>query len=73
MVRFCDQLSNAEYRNLSLLLSTSRLILLRHGESTWNEANLFTGWHDVPLTEKGRIAATAAGGTMADAGIRVET
>ena len=29
------------------------LVLLRHGESTWNQENLFTGWHDVPLTDKG--------------------
>ena len=30
------------------------LILLRHGQSEWNEKNLFTGWYDVSLTEKGR-------------------
>ena len=30
------------------------LVLLRHGESEWNKANLFTGWVDVPLSEKGR-------------------
>jgi len=29
------------------------LVILRHGQSEWNLANLFTGWHDVPLTEKG--------------------
>ncbi|MDN5755002.1 MAG: histidine phosphatase family protein, partial [Micrococcaceae bacterium] len=32
---------------------THTLILLRHGQSEWNEKNLFTGWYDVPLTEKG--------------------
>jgi 2,3-bisphosphoglycerate-dependent phosphoglycerate mutase len=37
------------------------LILLRHGQSLWNELNLFTGWHDVPLTERGRQEATTAG------------
>ncbi|MFM8908640.1 MAG: histidine phosphatase family protein, partial [Actinomycetota bacterium] len=26
------------------------LVVLRHGQSTWNELNLFTGWHDVPLS-----------------------
>ena len=31
----------------------SRLILIRHGQSTYNEKNLFTGWADVDLTEKG--------------------
>src|ERR687893_3158760 len=39
------------------------LVLLRHGESEWNKANLFTGWVDVPLSENGRIEA-ARGGTL---------
>jgi len=43
------------------------LVLLRHGQSTWNELNLFTGWHDVPLTPRGIAEATAAGATMAAA------
>ena len=48
------------------------LILLRHGQSLWNELNLFTGWHDVPLTEKGRIEAAAAGMLLKEAeGIEV--
>ncbi len=42
-------------------MSTSTLVLLRHGESEWNERNLFTGWVDVALTEKGRGEATRAG------------
>ena len=33
------------------------LILLRHGESEWNQKNLFTGWVDVDLTDKGRAEA----------------
>lgn len=37
------------------------LVLLRHGESTWNKENRFTGWTDVDLTEKGREEATVAG------------
>ncbi|MGH7860859.1 MAG: 2,3-diphosphoglycerate-dependent phosphoglycerate mutase [Candidatus Dormibacteraceae bacterium] len=37
-----------------------RLILLRHGESTWNLENRFTGWVDVPLTEAGKAEASAA-------------
>ena len=36
---------------------THTLILLRHGESEWNAKNLFTGWVDVALTEKGRERA----------------
>lgn len=38
-----------------------RLILLRHGQSTWNEQNLFTGWVDVPLSPQGTSEATQAG------------
>ena len=37
------------------------LVLLRHGESTWNMENRFTGWTDVPLSEKGTAEAVAAG------------
>lgn len=45
------------------------LILLRHGESEWNAANLFTGWVDVGLTEKGRAEAIRGGALLKDAGI----
>ncbi len=48
------------------------LVILRHGQSTWNQENLFTGWHDVPLTEQGRAEAIAAGETMRDAGLRFD-
>ena len=37
------------------------LVLLRHGESTWNQENRFTGWTDVDLTDKGRREAAEAG------------
>jgi 2,3-bisphosphoglycerate-dependent phosphoglycerate mutase len=42
-----------------------RLVLLRHGESTWNRENRFTGWTDVDLSEKGRLEAQEAGRLMA--------
>src|SRR5699024_5774206 len=41
--------------------TSSKLVLLRHGQSTWNELNQFTGWVDVPLTDKGRAEAAHAG------------
>jgi 2,3-bisphosphoglycerate-dependent phosphoglycerate mutase len=44
-----------------------RLVLLRHGESTWNKENRFTGWTDVDLTDKGRAEAREAGRLMAEA------
>jgi len=45
-----------------------KVVLLRHGESDWNKQNLFTGWTDVDLTEKGIQEATAAGKLMKEAG-----
>ena len=45
------------------------LILLRHGQSTWNELNLFTGWVDVRLSEKGRAEAARAGELIATSGL----
>ncbi|TSA51893.1 MAG: 2,3-diphosphoglycerate-dependent phosphoglycerate mutase [Actinobacteria bacterium] len=46
------------------------LIVLRHGQSTWNELGLFTGWHDVPLTPLGIEEAKSAGVILRDAGMR---
>lgn len=48
---------------------TFTLVLLRHGESEWNAKNLFTGWVDVALTEKGRGEAVRGGELLKDAGI----
>jgi 2,3-bisphosphoglycerate-dependent phosphoglycerate mutase len=48
---------------------TYTLVLLRHGESDWNAKNLFTGWVDVPLSEKGTEEATRGGHLMKEAGI----
>ncbi|MCZ4498994.1 MAG: phosphoglycerate mutase [Marmoricola sp.] len=45
------------------------LVLLRHGESEWNAKNLFTGWVDVPLTDKGRAEAVRGGDLLVEAGI----
>jgi len=45
-----------------------KLVLLRHGESTWNKENRFTGWTDVDLSEKGREEAAAAGRLLRDEG-----
>jgi 2,3-bisphosphoglycerate-dependent phosphoglycerate mutase len=42
------------------------LILLRHGESEWNAKNLFTGWVDVPLSDKGRDEAASGGRQLLD-------
>jgi len=44
------------------------LVLLRHGESTWNKENRFTGWTDVELSEKGVEEAITAGRTLRQEG-----
>ena len=46
------------------------LVLLRHGQSEWNERNLFTGWHDVDLTPRGEDEARAGGHLLVDAGVQ---
>ena len=48
---------------------TYTLILLRHGQSEWNEKGLFTGWMDVPLTDLGWQEARNAGELLASAGL----
>jgi 2,3-bisphosphoglycerate-dependent phosphoglycerate mutase len=45
-----------------------RLVLVRHGQSTWNLENLFTGWTDVDLTPQGVAEAQAAGALLRDGG-----
>ena len=45
------------------------LLLLRHGQSDWNEKNLFTGWVDVPLSPTGEAEARRGGELMAEAGL----
>ena len=46
-----------------------KLILLRHGESEWNAKNLFTGWVDVELSDKGRAEATRGGQLLKEANL----
>jgi 2,3-bisphosphoglycerate-dependent phosphoglycerate mutase len=48
---------------------TGTLVLLRHGQSEWNARNLFTGWVDVGLSERGRAEAVHGGRLLADAGL----
>ena len=45
-----------------------KLVLIRHGESEWNKLNLFTGWTDVELSDKGREEAKAAGKLLVQEG-----
>ena len=49
-----------------------QLVLLRHGQSTWNLENLFTGWVDVDLTEQGRNEARAAGRLLKEQGFEFQ-
>jgi 2,3-bisphosphoglycerate-dependent phosphoglycerate mutase len=49
--------------------SPGTLVLLRHGESEWNQANLFTGWVDVPLSDTGRVEAARGGQLLVETGL----
>lgn len=49
-----------------------KLVLLRHGQSTWNQENRFTGWTDVDLTEQGRQEAIAAGHLLHSEGFQFD-
>ena len=48
------------------------LVLLRHGQSTWNLENVFTGWTDVPLSAKGEEEAREAGRIMKEEGLEFD-
>ena len=50
----------------------SKLILIRHGQSEWNELNLFTGWKNPGLTKKGEKEATDAGKLLREKGIKFD-
>src|SRR5262245_20562291 len=47
----------------------TQLVLIRHGQSAWNQENRFTGWVDVPLSEQGTREAVAAGSALVKAGL----
>lgn len=53
-------------------LTDNVLVLVRHGESEWNRLNLFTGWRNPDLTEKGLIEARVAGRAIKYEGIRFD-
>jgi len=53
-------------------MSDRLLVLVRHGESEWNKKNLFTGWRDVGLTEKGIAEARVAGRKLKAQGFRFD-
>ena len=53
-------------------MSKYKLVLIRHGESQWNQENRFTGWHDVDLTEKGQREARDAGQRLKQEGFRFD-
>lgn len=53
-------------------LTDNVLVLVRHGESEWNRLNLFTGWRNPDLTEKGLIEARVAGRMIRDLGIKFD-
>lgn len=53
-------------------VTTNSLVLVRHGESEWNRKNLFTGWKNPDLTDKGVIEACWAGRVLRDQGLKFD-
>ena len=51
---------------------STKLVLVRHGQSVWNKENRFTGWKDVDLTEQGREEARTAGELLKEAGFEFD-
>lgn len=62
----------AGLRSLSMAKDSYKLVLVRHGESTWNDKNLFTGWYDCPLSVKGESEAISAGKLMKEGGLEFD-
>ncbi len=60
--------SEISSRNIALDMAKHTVVLVRHGESTWNNENKFTGWVDCPLSEKGEEEAREAGRLLREAG-----
>ena len=59
-----------QFAKLLAMTAKYTLILLRHGNSLWNQANLFTGWVDVDLSDQGREEAKRAGQLLAESGLK---
>ena len=66
---FLEKILDGDLGQTGTMSENSTLILLRHGQSTWNLENLFTGWYDADLTEAGQAEAAAAGEALDEAGI----
>jgi 2,3-bisphosphoglycerate-dependent phosphoglycerate mutase len=64
-IESADRRPSCDYEDMA----DATLVLLRHGQSEWNELNLFTGWVDVDLTELGREEARAGGRQMREHGL----
>jgi hypothetical protein len=62
MVESLENLKNSDRNKLDQgKVDLGNLVIVRHGESVWNQENRFTGWKDVALSEKGRIEAQKGG------------
>eukprot|EP01039_Chlorochromonas_danica_P004871 gene4871-5339_t len=59
-------------RSLSMAKEPFKLVLVRHGESEWNDLNKFTGWYDCPLSKKGEEEAIGAGKLMKEYGLEFD-
>lgn len=71
-VKSTRPVARASVRSMAMAKEGYQLVLLRHGESTWNDENKFTGWYDCPLSAKGRGEAEAAGKLLQKNGFKFD-
>jgi len=57
---------------MQAICEPTKLVLVRHGESEWNKLNLFTGWTDVPLSDKGHEEAISGGKVLKEGGYKFD-
>lgn len=75
---FARNLTKVSYKTLSIrnfantVTKPGQLVLIRHGESSWNDLNKFTGWYDCPLSAKGEEEAIRAGKLIRDTGFKFD-
>jgi len=68
MMGFIISCNNPKEEKMPRMATTYKLVLIRHGQSTWNLENRFTGWTDVDLSELGRQEALAGARLLRDEG-----
>ena len=68
----CSMLLFLETIFLNIKCEPFKLVLIRDGESEWNQLNLFTGWADIPLSDKGKEESIKSGKLLKEKGFKFD-